>query len=114
MNAHIATGVLPMSDRHRWFGIGLGLLVGAGIGAALGLLLAPRSGSESRLQMAEDLRETQARTRRYLGQTRHYGTQSMRGLKHILGAKYHLIKTAVQAGRIAARRSWPTSKEIVG
>lgn len=103
-----------MSNRRRWFGISLGVLIGAGLGVGLGLLLAPRSGSESRLQMAEDLRETRARTRRAIGNTRRYGSQSVKGLKHIFGAKYHLIKTALQAGRMAARRSRPTSKEIVG
>ncbi len=40
-------------DKEKMGGFGMGLLVGAAIGAALGILLAPGSGKETRTQIKE-------------------------------------------------------------
>jgi gas vesicle protein len=47
-----------MSDRDSMSGFGLGLLVGATVGLALGFLYAPRSGREMRALVREKGEET--------------------------------------------------------
>lgn len=56
-------------DREQWTSFGVGILAGAVVGGAVALLLAPKSGKETRAYIKEKLGETVGNVRHKVGET---------------------------------------------
>jgi gas vesicle protein len=78
-----------MSDNNSGEGV-LAFLLGGVMGAVLGLLLAPRSGEETRELLGDWLEENRDRTRRFLDDER-----------EVLETQKHKIEAAWRAGKKA-------------
>jgi gas vesicle protein len=81
------------------FGSGMiSFLVGALVGAGVGMLLAPKSGKDTREQIrgiAEELKET---TEGYYERVRKTVVSALENGQELLDEKKDLVKSAVQAG----------------
>lgn len=59
-----------MSKNENGPGFGTGLLVGTAIGLAIGILFAPRAGSETRAEIGEKISDTKARAERIVAEAK--------------------------------------------
>jgi gas vesicle protein len=91
-------------------GVVLSFLVGALTGAALAILLAPRSGRETREMLGEKLRESAERSRRFGEQAVEKGREAARDAsdyverqRDALEKRRDRLAAAVEAGRQAYR-----------
>jgi gas vesicle protein len=91
-------------------GVVLSFLLGALTGAALAILLAPRSGRETREMLGEKLRETAERSRRFGEQAVEKGREAARDAsdyverqRETLEKRRDRLAAAVEAGRQAYR-----------
>jgi gas vesicle protein len=79
-----------------------GLLIGAAAGAVAGILLAPRSGAESRHRLSEHLQDHRAQAHKTLQETSHQAHRGRRDLVGQLQSYWKLAQGALKAGRKAA------------
>ncbi len=81
----------------------IGLLLGATAGAAVGLLIAPKSGNETREALKNKLQQGRQQAHKATGES----ASQIQGLandgKASLGAKLGLIRQAFEAGKQAAK-----------
>jgi gas vesicle protein len=87
-------------DEHRAAGVGLvtGFLVGTVFGLGLGILLAPKSGSELRGQIRE---QAQSLRRRTVDQSRRAGEWAARG-RHLVDRGRDAVSRGVEEARRSA------------
>lgn len=82
-----------------------GFLVGALLGAGAALLLAPRSGPETRRELREGARRARERAEGTVRQARDVVTDTVDDLRREVNDRLHAVSGAVEAGREAARTS---------
>ena len=70
-----------MEGNERAAGLGLGLLVGAAIGLALGFMYAPKSGKETREMVKQKANEVADRAGKMMGEARERGKKIMEDAK---------------------------------
>lgn len=80
----------------------VGLLLGAAVGGSVALLLAPRSGAESRHLMSEYLSRRREHAHKLITETRHRAQKSQGNLGSYLYACWQRFRYAWQAGKQAA------------
>lgn len=80
----------------------LGLLLGAAVGGVAGLLLAPRSGAESRYLLSENLNSRREGARKVVAETRHEAQKRQGDLISRLQFYWRRFGEALQAGKQAA------------
>jgi len=87
----------------------VGAIVGAAAGALAALLLAPRSGEETRHQISEGAHDAKEKTAKLLEDARENARRTLQTTKISLSEKMALLTEAIDAGRKAAgeaRREW--------
>jgi gas vesicle protein len=82
-----------------------GALLGGAIGTALGIFLAPKSGTEMRYHFSEGVHDAQEKTKQLLGETRNSIGQSVDKATKNLESTVHRVTEAFNAGRKAAKDS---------
>lgn len=82
----------------------LGVFLGAAAGTLIGLLLAPRSGAESRHRLSEGIKDARGKTEKYVDSARHHSEDGLNQVKHLMEEKFSLLMDAVKAGKSAAER----------
>jgi len=97
-------GSVAMAEENQGkFGAFLGgALLGGALGAVLGLLMAPRSGTETRNQLTEGLGDMREKGAKMVEDVRDNAGTRLGSLKDKLGSKISLISEAIDAGRKAA------------
>lgn len=91
-----------MSDRDGRVGL-LWFLAGLGIGAVVGILYAPQSGSETREVLMSKAEEGRDFVRKHAREAREQAEQWAQRGKEVYNAQKEQIRTAVEAGRQAYR-----------
>jgi gas vesicle protein len=81
----------------------MGALFGLAVGGAAGVLLAPRSGAESRHIFSESIMNQQAGARKVVDESRHYAHKSSGDLVSTLKTVCFQFRDAVLAGKQAAK-----------
>lgn len=79
-----------------------GALLGGALGAVLGMLLAPRSGVETRHQLSEGMMDVREKSSKLMEDVRGTAGDRFTGVKEKLGKRISLISEAIDAGRRAA------------
>jgi gas vesicle protein len=93
-----------MSDDCRGSGtVLLSFLVGAAVGGGLALLMAPRSGEETREQLREAGDEARERMRDVLGDAEEKLREPLEEIQNLLQEKKEVFLAAVEAGKQAAK-----------
>ncbi|PIQ28228.1 gas vesicle protein [bacterium (Candidatus Blackallbacteria) CG17_big_fil_post_rev_8_21_14_2_50_48_46] len=87
----------------RFFPFLIGFLLGAAAGGAVGLLLAPRSGAESRHLLSENLNQRREGASKVVNETRHQAQKNSGDLLSQVQERWSLLLGALQAGKQAAR-----------
>lgn len=87
----------------RLFPFLFGFLFGAAVGGVAGLLLAPRSGAESRHILSENLNTQREGARKVVDESRHNAHKSSGDLVSVLKTRLFQLRDAVLAGKDAAR-----------
>ena len=87
----------------RLFPFIFGFLFGAAVGGVAGLLLAPRSGAESRHILSENLNSQREGARKVVDESRHQAHKSSGDLASELKTRLFQLRDAVLAGKEAAR-----------
>lgn len=93
------------SDK-RGFSFGsflIGLLLGASAGAAVGLLMAPQSGNDTREALKNKLQRGRQQASKASGEGSSHLQDLASNSKASLGAKWGLIRQAFEAGKQAAK-----------
>jgi gas vesicle protein len=93
-----------MSDESSGGGI-LWFLAGLGIGAALGVLYAPKSGKETRDDIARYAQEGTDQVKQRARQYREQANQWVERGKDVVAQQKEQIRTAVEAGKQAYREA---------
>ncbi len=97
-----------MSDRNGggvlWF------LAGLGIGAVVGILYAPQSGSETREILMNKAEEGRDFVRKRTREAREQAEQWAERGKEVISSQKEQIRSAVEAGRQAYREKTTTAK----
>lgn len=91
-----------------------GALLGGLIGAALGLLFAPRAGTETRQQLGEGIQELQEKANRTLEELKAKSEDLIGQTRQTVEGKLSLLSEAIDAGRKAAgdvRREYQERQE---
>ena len=79
-----------------------GALLGGALGAVLGLLMAPRSGTETRHQLAEGIADIREKSAKMVEDVSDSTGGRFGNVRETLGKKISLISEAIDAGRKAA------------
>lgn len=79
-----------------------GALLGGALGAVLGLLMAPRSGQETRHQLSEGMADFRERSAKMVEDVSETAGGRFGSLRETFGKKISLISEAIDAGRKAA------------
>ena len=66
---------------NRASSMGIGLLSGLAVGAAIGLLVAPKSGMETRAMLTEKARDVRAKAGETMSRLRMRGARAMEGME---------------------------------
>lgn len=96
---------MKQTTHKRRFSFGsffLGLLLGAGVGAAAGLLLAPRTGEETLSQLRRRLQKGQQQAGKVTGESSSQLKAMASNGQSMIGAKWALLRQAFAAGKQAA------------
>lgn len=93
-----------MSDQNNGGGI-LWFLAGLGIGAALGVLYAPKSGKETRDDLARYAQEGSGYVKDRARQYRDQANQWVERGKEVVSTQKEQIRSAVEAGKQAYREA---------
>jgi len=88
-----------------------GVLIGGAIGTVLGMILAPRSGTEMRYQLSEGVHDAQSKTKQVLGETKSSISQSVDKATRNLESTVKRVTESFNAGRKAALESMHTDAE---
>jgi gas vesicle protein len=90
-------------EREGRFGAFLGgALLGGALGAVLGLLMAPRTGTETRHQLSEGVADFREKGAKLVEDVRESAGSRFGNVRETLGKKISLISEAIDAGRKAA------------
>jgi gas vesicle protein len=76
-------------------------LLGAAVGAAAGVLLAPKSGEETREQLADWLHERRERSAEVLHKLKEKESELLHKIKDVLPEKKEQVAAAIKAGKQA-------------
>ena len=79
-----------------------GALLGGALGAVLGLLMAPRSGTDTRHQLAEGIADIREKSAKMVEDVSESTGGRFGNVRETLGKKISLISEAIDAGRKAA------------
>jgi gas vesicle protein len=92
-----------------------GLGLGALIGAATALLLAPKSGSETRQDLANAAEEIKTKMNKLVEDVSAYSEEAIKKSKELLESTKSKVQTAIDAGKQAmARKQEETAGEEAG
>lgn len=96
-----------MADEERGYGTGatlLGFFLGGLVGAGVALLLAPKSGTETRRMIKELAGEAKEKAEGYLEKAKETATSAVEKGKGFIEEQKTVISTAVEAGKEAYER----------
>lgn len=91
-----------------------GALLGGLIGAAIGLLFAPRAGTETREKLGENMQDIQARANKAIDELKVKSEEVIGQTKQAVEGKLSVLGDAIEAGRKAAgdvRKEWQERQE---
>lgn len=93
-----------------------GALLGGALGTVLGLLMAPRAGTETRHQLTEGMADFKEKGAKFVEDVRESAGSRFGDVRETLGKKISLISEAIDAGRKAAgdARTEPRNEEAQG
>lgn len=94
------------------FAFAAGAMIGGAIGTVIGLFLAPKSGTEMRYQLSEDIHEAQSRTRQVLDETKVNFSQSVNKATRNLETTVKKVAESFNAGRKAARENIESPESV--
>lgn len=89
-------------ERSRFGAFLGGALLGGAVGTLVGMLLAPRSGTETRHQLGEGMADMREKSAKLMEDVRGTAGTRLQGVKERLGRRISLISEAIDAGRRAA------------
>lgn len=93
------------NENSNLFAFAFGALIGGAIGTALGIFLAPKSGTEMRYHFSEGVHDAQVKTKQLLGDTKNSIGQTVDKASKNLESTVHRVTEAFNAGRKAAKES---------
>jgi gas vesicle protein len=94
-----------MADERKEGGFGAflgGALLGGALGTVLGLLMAPRAGTETRHQLSEGMTDLKEKGAKFVEDVRESAGSRFGDVRGTFGKKISLISEAIDAGRKAA------------
>ncbi|HOP85909.1 MAG TPA: YtxH domain-containing protein [Syntrophorhabdaceae bacterium] len=100
-----------MFNEEKRFGAGsvvLSFFIGGLIGAGIALLVAPKSGVETRKQIKEFAEEAKEKAETYIEKVKEKASTAMEKGKEFLAKEKSIIKSAVEAGKEAFEKEKET------
>ncbi|MEW5818890.1 MAG: YtxH domain-containing protein [Cyanobacteriota bacterium] len=102
------------TESDGYISFGVGLVFGMGIGAALGLLLAPKSGNEIRTNLKNIAHDLPGNLNQTMDDTKDKCESFIDKTRYSIEKKFSKIDNAIRAGKMAAAKQSEELEEELG